>query len=219
MGKWSLIAALLGTPWLQAQTVLVIGDSHLVGDFGEYFHRELHKLNRYDVLSLGIGGAGSLHFTNTLKNHCCGYKFRESCRGEKLAKGQKIRVLEEGRGADGRLILRGFHSLLGELLQAYRPEVVVVALGSNNVNAHGDLLRLIKRHTPAARIAWVGPFLRIGLKQRLRAIQAAVKREPSAILIRCDDILGHDTLKTAHFSGAIARKWAAAVVERLKPTL
>ncbi|MCS6980596.1 MAG: SGNH/GDSL hydrolase family protein [Flavobacteriales bacterium] len=219
MGKWSFVVALLGASWLQAQTVLIIGDSHIVGDFGEYFHWELHKLNRYDILSLGIGGAGSLHFTNTLKNHCCGYKFRESCRGEKLVKGQKIRVLEEGKGADGGMILPGFHSQLGELLQAYRPEVVVVALGSNNVNAHGHLLRLIKRHCPAARIAWIGPFLRLVLEQRLRAIQAAIKREPSAILIRSDDILGHDILKSAHFTGAMARKWAAAVVERLKTTL
>lgn len=219
MAKWSLLVVPLGALCLQAQTVLVIGGSHLVGDFGEYFHREIHKLNRYDVLSLGIGGAGSLHFTSTLKNHCCGYKFWESCRGEKLSKGQKIGVLEEGKGVDGRMILPGFHSQLGEVLQAYRPEVVVVSLSSNNVNAHGDLLRLTKRHCPGARIAWVGPFLRLGLEQRLRAIQAAVNREPSAILIHSDDILGHDTLKTAHFTGPMARKWAAAVVDRLKLTL
>lgn len=204
---------------LYAQTALIIGDSHMVGDFGEYLHRQIQALNRYDVISIGVGGAGSYHFTQPLKNFCCGYRVRESCLGEKLEKNKKVRVLEEGWGSDQKPILQGFGARLSAVAEAYQPDLVVVALGSNYTNAHAQLLQLLRRASPRARIVWVAPFRRADFEKRLALIESAVKRDPGAILIRTDDVLGHDTIQTAHFSGGTARRWASLVAERLKEVL
>jgi hypothetical protein len=204
---------------LLAQTALIIGDSHMVGDFGEYLHRQIQALNRYDVISIGVGGAGSYHFTQPLKNFCCGYRVRESCIGEKLDKNKKVRVLEEGWGSDQKPILVGFGGRLSAFAEAYQPDLVVVALGSNYTNAHSQLLQILRKASPKARIVWVAPFRRADFEKRLALIESAVKRDPLATLIRTDDLLGHDTIQTAHFSGGSARRWASLVAERMKVIL
>ncbi|MCS6979743.1 MAG: SGNH/GDSL hydrolase family protein [Flavobacteriales bacterium] len=213
------LGASLGGLSVRGQTALILGDSHTVGDFGEYLHRQIHALGRYDVLSLGLGGAGSYHYTVPLKNFCCGFRLRESCRGESLPKNQKVRVLEEGFGASQEYVLPGFGSRLERWVEAYRPELIIVALGSNFTNAHSQLLKLLRSANPQARIVWVAPFRRTDYEKRLALIEAAARRDGGTIVIRSDDILGHDTLKTAHFSGTLARRWAAAIAERLKEQL
>lgn len=215
---WMVVAGLF-PPALHTQTALIIGDSHMVGEFGEHLHRQIHALNRYDVISVGLGGAGSFHYTIPMKNFCCGFRVRESCIGEKFEKGKKIRVLEEGRVADQRPVLRGFGGRLSALAEAYKPELVIVALGSNYSNAHSQLLQILRKASPGARIVWVAPFRRVDFDKRLALIESAVKRDPLATIIRTDDVLGHDTLQTAHFTGATARRWASLVVERLKNLL
>ena len=33
----------------KSKSILILGDSHLVGDFGEYLHRYLYKMDKYDI--------------------------------------------------------------------------------------------------------------------------------------------------------------------------
>src|SRR5689334_16213018 len=104
-----LLAILIGlviglNPVYSIKNVLILGDSHFVGHFGEYVHKNLHETNKYDILSVAISGAGSKHFTLTLKNFCCGYKIRYSCAGlppEETKKSEVIILEKSSAGTNG----------------------------------------------------------------------------------------------------------------------
>ncbi|MBL0912660.1 MAG: hypothetical protein IBJ09_09835 [Bacteroidia bacterium] len=201
-----------------APRVLIIGDSHLVGDFGEYLHRKIHKLDMFDVISLGIGGAGTMHFTQTLKNFCCGYKIRESRKGEIIADKAKVRVLERSGVYTGEVILKNHGGKLGSYLKVLLPDYLIIALGSNYTNAHDDLIKIIQTNAPSTHIIWVGPFRRSRFSERIDPIIRTTTKYKIP-LVRSDDVVGNDTLTSAHFYGKTALRWAEKVTERLKPHL
>ena len=198
--------------------VLIIGDSHLVGDFGSYLHLIMHRLDRFNIISLGRGGAGTMHYTQTLKNFCCGYKIRESKKGETIADKTKIRVLERSGVYTGEVILKNYGGKLGTYVKALSPDYMVIALGSNNINAHEDLVKIIQTNAPATRIIWVGPFLRSRFSERINPIIRTTEKYKIP-LIRSDDVVGNDTLTSAHFYGKTALRWAEKVTERMRPHL
>ena len=201
------------------KNIVVLGDSHVVGDFGEYLHRELHNLKNYNVTSVGIGGAGSVHFTMTMKNFCCGYKVRESCWFDSIPETEKIRVMEKSDGSTNVVVGKPFKGKLGNLLKHYEPDIVVVALGSNNTNAHEELVQMIWKDNPARKIIWVGPIRRANIEERLYPIDMVLRKHPDIDFVSCEDIIGHDTVTSAHYFGKPARNWAKKVVGRMQPFL
>jgi len=202
-----------------SQNALILGDSHLVGDFGENLHKEIHNLKMFDVLSIAIGGAGSYHFVQPLKNFCCGYKVRESCINEVFGKNQKIRIIEAVPDGEKKNILKGFSSSTGKILEAYRPSHIFIVLGSNYINAHQELIQLIRNHTPSAKIYWIAPFNRLGFDKRIRLIEYVTKNESNTYVIRTDDAFGNDTIKTYHYCCQMSKNWASLVMERIRPKL
>ena len=208
------------SPWAQPpiRQMLILGDSHLNGQFGEFLQKKLHESKAFDIYSIAIGGAGSRHFTMTMRNHCCGFRIRESCYGETYTSKDLIRTLEKASTGTNEIVGKAFKGQLKNVLAYLRPDVVVIALGNNYVNDHQTLVNMIKAQSPDTRIIWVGPMLRMNLGERMTAINQVVKKN-SLFLVRSDDILGSDTLTSGHFYGTTAKNWAYKVAERMKPAL
>jgi hypothetical protein len=203
------------------KNVLILGDSHFVGHFGEYVHKNLHETNKYDILSVAISGAGSKHFTLTLKNFCCGYKIRYSCAGEVAEDDKKssVIILEKSSAGTNGIIGKSWKGKLPALLSDWMPDLVIFSLGSNNVNSHQDLVDIIRSYQASIPIIWIGPFKRKGNTERYKLIEKTVKDNKDIHLVRSDDILGHDTITMAHYYGKTAQKWANKVTERMVPIL
>ena len=212
------------TPAFAVKNVLILGDSHFVGSFGEYVHKNLHETNKYDLLSVAISGAGSKHFTLTLKNFCCGYKIRFSCAGKgelgvQDSKKSNIYILEKSATGTNGVIGKTWKGKLPVLLSTWMPDVVIFSLGSNNVNAHQALVDIIRLYRLDLPIIWIGPFKRKGNLERYKLIEKTVNENNNMHLVRSDDIIGHDTITMAHYYGKTAQKWANKVTERMKPIL
>jgi hypothetical protein len=197
------------------QNVLILGDSHMVGDFGEYLHREIHELGKYNVVSIGIGGAGSYHFTVKMRGFCCGYKIRETCWYDSIPEKSKMPVVEEGYGSSNAIVGKFFKGNLSNYISHYDPEIVIIALGSNYTNAHEDLLKIIRKDKIDREVIWVGPMLRSNIQMRITAINQVIKKYPDIHFVRSDDIIGHDTITTVHYSGKSAQRWAEKVVLKM----
>lgn len=198
--------------------MLILGDSHLNGEFGEYLHKKLHSTKKYDIYSIAIGGAGTRHFTMTMKNHCCGYKIRETCYGEEIVPKQKIRTIEKQAAGTNEIVGKQYKGQLKNVLAYVRPDIVVIALGNNYVNDHQTLVNMIKAQSPETEIVWVGPLLRSNLAPRMAAINQVVKKN-NLFFVRSDDIIGSDTLTSGHYYGKMAQNWAYKIADRMNAAL
>jgi len=217
-----LILSLSWITGLQAFTepksILVLGDSHMKGYFGEFFHKKLHNEGRFFILNVAIGGAGTKTFTHDqLRSTCCGYRVRYTCPESKLKEKEWIPVLESGEDSEDRLICRVYGSSLYLVLQKFKPDLVIIALGSNYYNAHYELIRILENYKSEIPIVWVGPYNRKNADLRYSAIERVMENKPNGLLVRSDDILGSDTLTQKHFVGKTARFWAHTVVDRMMP--
>jgi hypothetical protein len=207
-----------GFAFTAPKSILVLGDSHMKGYFGEYFHKKLHSEGRYFILSVAIGGAGTKTFTHDqLRSTCCGYRVRYTCPESKLKEKEWIPVLESSEDASDRPICQVYGSTLSLVLQKFKPDLVVIALGSNYYNAHSELLSLLETYRADLPFIWIGPYNRVNADLRYNAIDDALAYHRHGILVRSDDILGADTLTQTHFVGRTAKYWAHTVVERMKP--
>ena len=188
------------------------------GYFGEFFHKKLHSEGRFFILNVAIGGAGTKTFTHDqLRSTCCGYRVRYTCPESKLKEKEWIPCLESSEDSEDRLICKVYGSTLALLLQKFKPDLVIIALGSNYYNAHGELLRIIETYKINIPFVWVGPYNRVNADLRYDAIYDALAYRNNGILVRSDDILGSDTLTQKHFVGKTAKMWAHTVVDRMMP--
>lgn len=204
--------------YTEPRSILVLGDSHMKGYFGEFFHKRLHQQGRFFILNVAIGGAGTKTFTHDqLRSTCCGYRVRYTCPESKLKEKDWIPVLEGAEDSEDRLICKVYGSTLSMVLQKFKPDVVIIALGSNYYNAHQQLLRIIDAYKVNLPFVWVGPYNRVNADLRYDAIYDAISSRSHGILVRSDDILGSDTLTQKHFVGKTAREWAHTVVDRMMP--
>lgn len=188
------------------------------GYFGEFFHKKLHTEGRFFILNVAIGGAGTKTFTHDqLRSTCCGYRVRYTCPETKLKEKEWIPVLEGSEDSEDRLICRVYGSKLALLLQKFKPDLVIIALGSNYYNAHSELLSIVESYRHNLPFVWVGPYNRVNADLRYTAIERALENRQHGILVRSDDILGSDTLRQKHFVGKTAKYWAHTVVDRMMP--
>ncbi len=198
--------------------ILMLGDSHLMGQFGEFFQRDLHETGLFDILSISIGGAGSASFTYPMHNNCCGFIIRESIHNEKIGVNKKLRNLEYKNRKTGEVIGKKYNGHLGNILTEINPDIVIVALGSNLTNNHQGLINIIKKNTPNSQIVWVGPMRCKKIGIRVKTIQQAVVKN-NIFFVRSDDVVGSDSLNMEHLCGAEAKQWANTIFDRMKPLL
>ena len=199
--------------------LLVLGDSHMVGQFGDWLHRGIHEWQKYDVFSVAIGGAGSRTFLQTLRNFCCGFMIRAEKPGEPLVnefmKRESFTYIQTDTN-----ILAQYHSNIDSVLSRFKPDEVIIALGSNMIDAHQDLVTRIHRYAPDSKIFWVGPYARKNMNYRIREIME-VCADPfnNCVFIHSDDLVGNANLESWHFEGKQARTWADSICVRLQKAM
>lgn len=198
--------------------ILMLGDSHLMGPFGEHLHRAIHDTKKLDILSISIGGSGSKTYTYKMTNSCCGYAIRESLHDEIIQPKKKIRYLEYCSSQSDDIVSKKHNGRLSKVLSDLQPDIVLIALGSNVINDHQGLINIIRENSQNAEIVWVGPMRRSGLAGRIKAIQNAVEKN-NIFFVRSDDVVGHDTITTTHFYGKESRLWANTIFSRIEPLL
>ncbi len=198
--------------------ILMLGDSHLMGQFGDFLQLNLHETGFFDILSISIGGAGSATFTYPMKNNCCGYIIRESIHNEKISSINKIRKLEYQNHKTNEIIGKKYKGHLEGVLTEISPDIVIVALGSNLTNNHQGLINIIKENSPTSQIVWVGPMKCKKIGIRVKTIQQAVVKN-NIFFVRSDDIVGSDSLNMEHLCGIEAKNWANNIFNRMKPLI
>jgi hypothetical protein len=202
----------------QTPRLLMLGDSHLMGPFGEHLQRAIHNTGFFDILSISLAGAGSKTFTYKMTNSCCGYAIRESIHDEVIPKNKKIRYLEYNAVQSDDVVSKKHDGRLSKILADFKPDIVLIALGNNFVNDHQGLIDIIRSYSVDTEIVWVGPMRRTKLGMRVKAIQNAVDKN-DIYFVRSDDVVGHDTITTTHFYGNEARVWANTIFSRIEPLL
>ncbi len=203
---------------LYVRRILIVGDSHLMGYFGESLQQTLHNNGHFDILSIAIGGAGSRNFIMTMRNNCCGYKIRESFFYETFEPKQRIRTLEWCNYLSGEIVGKIYRGQLSNVLLQFDPHIVIIALGHNFINDHQNLVNILLNYNKNLKIVWVGPFLNREISQQMYAINKLVQQN-KLFLVRSDDIIGSDTASCAHYFGKAVDRWTAKVVERMVSVL
>lgn len=206
------------------KSILVLGDSYLKGHFGAFLQKEIHECGKYDVLSIAIGGAGSKTFLPPMKNKCCGYRVRQTCAGDTLVKTKKITevkipILERAEKPTSGLVMSQYGGNLLSIMNIYKPDAVILVLGTNRINAHKELLDIIKSHDNYMPIIWVGPFNKNNSVSRYTLIKSALKNQSGCFLVKSDSIVNKLGLKPTHFYGTEAKKLAKAVYKQFEPFL
>jgi len=194
--------------------ILILGDSMTKGDLGRYLHAGLQAKTGQDILSIGLGGAGSYTYTLVpMTNLCCGYTIRKS-----VGSG-KIKILENAEDKAGETVGEAYHGNLSKIIAAFKPAAVLIVLGTNQVDAHGDLIELIREQAPDAVIAWAGPpLLSTSAKIYKKLSKALGPLEPPVQLIHCENFqgLGDPNLTMVHYGGKTAAKFATDIISQLK---
>jgi hypothetical protein len=202
-----------------AINMVIIGDSHTKGYFGERLHQRIHSTGMFNIFSIGLGGAGTQNYLYTLYNNCCGYKVRLTCAEDIVDSKGKLPFIENEDKGSGSMVLKKWNGKFKNILQWWQPQLVVVALGSNYVNSHSAFISTIYEITPAVPIVWIGPYRRKNSSLRYQAIQKVIKEFPDIQLIRSDDLVGNDSITSVHFTKKMAERWADSVYTRMRPLL
>jgi len=206
------------------KSILILGDSNLKGNFGEFLQKDMHEVGKYDILSIAIGGAGSKTFLPPMKNQCCGYRVRQTCAGVALVKSKKtkeikIPVLERSEKPTGGIVMKGYSGNLLSVMNTWKPDAVILVLGTNYLNAHEELLTIIRSYNDNIPIIWVGPFDKSTSTGRYTLIEKALKEKPNCLLIQSDSIVNKLGIVPNHFYGTPAIKLADAIFAEFAPFL
>ena len=211
-----LLAALLLTLCVPAgaERVLILGDSHTVGPFGQTLDARLRAKGMTTAMNAVCGSSISWWLGPKRPKLSICYALHDF--GAKPS-------AQQGAPAD-------LPPTADELLQS-APDVVVVALGSNpDGGAAADTAaaaeKLIALMPPSARCFWVGPPPmpdRLGAvlgvyKELPHALVAASRTGPACTLIDSRDLIrSSDAAPNNHFYGAPAVAWGAAVAAKIAP--
>jgi hypothetical protein len=206
------------------KSILILGDSNLKGSFGDYLQKKIHETGKYDVLSIAIGGAGSKTFLPPMKNLCCGYRVRQTCAGVALVKSKKtketqIPILERAEQPTAGVVMKWFGGNLITVMNTWKPDEVILVLGTNYLNAHEELLKIIRSYNNSIPIIWVGPFDSSNSAGRYALIEKALKEKSDCFLVKSDSIVDKLGIVPTHFQGVEAKKIAEAVFKQIEPFL
>lgn len=139
-----------------------------------------------------------------------------TCAGDSIKK--DVPYIERTDKASDDLFLKQFGSRLTTILKTWRPDVVIVALGSNYENAHKKLISILYLYDTQLFYVWVGLSNEMD-RMRYKAIEDALDKDGQGVLIRSDDILGDGMLTTVHFYGNSAKKWANEIFNRFETVM
>lgn len=227
--KSSALLVLLSSSMAFANVdTLIIGDSHVVGDFGGTLHKLVYEHSKENTRTVALAGASPHNFVASgEKGRTLSYGFADRKNGnERIIKGGEKATLPE----------------LGNLLEETNPNRIVIELGDNfadykNPSANVEAVTkrevnmiLEKLKQTKADCYWVTPTWTdkpgTGIykknNERLQQVIAAIKKSasPRCTVIDSTNIgIGKNDISTVsdgiHFNSANGSKWATAVSKRL----
>lgn len=193
-------------------TILLLGDSNMVGSFGDELHGAITKWNEADVLSIAIGGGNPSYYNNTMSNKCCGYKVRFSEKGAKT-----FQIIAKSGTKNNAQVLPDYSGSLNAVLKKKKPSLVVIALGSNadSLKNYIALLKKIHDFDEALPVYWVGPpdDKAINAMKADTSIQKAIHEYPTSLY---SFFSSQKVAKKIHPGPADAKKWVNGFIEELK---
>lgn len=155
--RW-LLLVLLAVP-ASAENILVVGDSHTVGPFGQNLDDALRADAASRVSTFGVCSARPESYLSETA-HGCGWLFRGVDK-KAPAKWLGGRVFKQKqKNAQGEEIQVDYVKTpeLAQLLSDHSPDVVVIALGSNMPTTDAALDKTLDLvHRTGASCFWVGP--------------------------------------------------------------
>ncbi|MDG0815222.1 SGNH/GDSL hydrolase family protein [Bdellovibrio svalbardensis] len=210
---------------------LIIGDSHVVGPFGENMHKIFRTKTKEDTRTLGLAGASPSNFVAAnAKQRTLSYGFADrNNENERLIKGGTAAELPE----------------LGPLLAKTNPNRIVIELGDNfadyrNPSANSDasakkqvqlIISELEKQNSKATCYWVTPTWtdKSGSKpyqktnERLVKLIDIIKKTASPRCTVIDSANGiglqQSDIKTGsdglHFDGTNGKKWAEAAANKI----
>jgi len=191
--------------------ILILGDSNLVGSFGDVLHRSIAGWKDADVMSIAIGGGNASYYNRTMKNLCCGYKVRFSKKGS-----TEVKVSSASNKKNSAVIAPEYNGNLTALLNDKKPTMVVIALGSNadSLPNHKTLLAKISNYNPNIPVYWVGPPAdpKISSTKANAKIEAAINTYPTAPYYFFSS---QKVAKHLHPGPAEAEKWVKGFIDEL----
>jgi len=196
-------------------TILIAGDSNLVGSFGDELHASIQKWNEADVLSIAIGGGNAGYYLQTMSNKCCGYKVRFSEKGS-----GKVKILGRSGSKNNAQILPEYSGSFWNVIKDKRPSLIVIVLGSNadSLKNFSTLLKKIHEIDDSVPVYWVGPpdDKAIDAFKADRDIQNALNKYPTSPYTFFSS---QKVAKKLHPGPADAKKWVSGFIQELKKYL
>lgn len=211
LGQLFWMLSLLSTASAYAERILVIGDSHTAGTFGHTLDRELRKYDSTSVQTYGSCGS-IISWWYTGHATTCGY-WSSDIAGNSTTelKHETPKVLS--------------------LIANAKPELIVIALGSNYARGYGSaqtqseirkLLSDVK--ATGARCAWIGPPDMRRFRAELPSLVSLIQKEVSSTCLYLDS-RNYTTYSETGGDGIhyetpelrkISQKWAEAVTARIQ---
>ena len=193
------------------KNVLILGDSHMYGDFGKNLHSKMFEKYGGAVTTIAVCPATPWTYLQEKVKGVCGVKIRKARGGKNLGTTFK-RVKSSLRPLD-------------ELLSQLRPSLVVVALGTNlgrtsqkKIMAQvRGLTAKIRGKRPHARIVWMGPPNYKGADKIAFALAKANKETSDASYLdgRHFNLKRPLPRKNPHFGRKTAGKWALYMFDKM----
>jgi hypothetical protein len=142
-----------------AETILVVGDSHTAGSFGQKLDDSLRAVPGGRVATYGVCSASpQSYFSET--PHPCGHLFRDFSKKPpaKWLGGRVYKVTRpDGKGGTREIEMVKTPDLV-QLQSDHAPTVTVVALGSNMPISADSIKRTLEAvHKSGSACVWIGP--------------------------------------------------------------
>ena len=227
----ALLLIFFSLPAFANLETLIIGDSHVVGPFGENLHRVFREKTKENTRTIGLAGASPSNFVGkTVKQRTLSYGFADRTNeNERLIKGGTAATLPE----------------LGPLLEKTQPNRVVIELGDNfadykNPSANSDaaaakqvqlILKELENQNIKAPCYWVTPTWTdksgsrpyLKTNERLLKVISIIKKTASPRCTVIDSAEGIGLKKSdlqtggdgLHFNGTSGKKWAEAAAAKI----
>jgi hypothetical protein len=149
---------------------------------------------------------------------------RQTCAGVALVKSKKTKetkvpILERAEKPAAGLVMKWYGGNLLSVMNTWKPNAVILVLGENYLNAHEELLKMIKSYNRNIPIIWVGPFDKSNSTIRYTLIERALKEKSDCLLVKSDSIVNKLGIVPAHFYGTTAKKLAEAIFAQFEPFL
>ena len=115
--------------------------------------------------------------------------------------------------------MKWYNGNLLSIMDEWKTDAVILVLGTNYLNAHEELLKIIKSYDDKIPIIWVGPFDKSTSTGRYTLIEKSLEEKSNCLLVKSDSIVTKLGIIPNHFYGTPAKNLADAIFTQFEPFL